>query len=110
MCGATQTDIDSSYCLIGLSPRVWGNLSVVVPPTATERPIPTCVGQPLSNVLPFAAMGAYPHVCGATPSLVSRRLPQRGLSPRVWGNLVCSHRYHADSGPIPTCVGQPEHN
>ena len=50
---------------------------------------------------------AYPRVCGATKHDQVERIEDRGLSPRVRGNLVQANAAHKRDGPIPACAGQP---
>ena len=108
MCGATRGERGFGGCLSGLSPRVWGNLVVCIICSLIDGPIPTCVGQPRIKVQIVRLSEAYPHVCGATPSEMRLPSPPVGLSPRVWGNPTPAAQTKPPSGPIPTCVGQPQ--
>ena len=49
----------------------------------------------------------YPHVCGATPGVLSVTSITSGLSPRVWGNHLPEAMGRDKGRSIPTCVGQP---
>ena len=110
VCGATFGMPFRRQGNAGLSPRVWGNLLLLVSLPAQMRPIPTCVGQPLSTPPTRLPMTAYPHVCGATVLSNQHLLKMDGLSPRVWGNLFAFSTAMNVPGPIPTCVGQPKVN
>ena len=59
------------------------------------------------NAAPDTASRVYPRVCGGTlaKALPSRR--NKGLSPRVRGNLGKSYGTPAGGGSIPACAGEP---
>ena len=46
-------------------------------------------------------------MCGATAPNPMNCADSEGLSPRVWGNRPTLNSKAFNSGPIPTCVGQP---
>ena len=87
VCGATAAGRGLHLVHCGLSPRVRGNHRdlAIVPPG--RGPIPACAGQPAHVGSVKQLFGAYPRVCGATPTLLQRGTYGRGLSPRVRGNL-----------------------
>ena len=91
----------------GLSPRVWGSLSVSSGKRGIYRSIPTCVGQPGIALASPAGAAVYPHVCGAAQSCYLAALNRMGLSPRVWGSLRLLIVSPVSVRSIPTCVGQP---
>ena len=66
VCGATQFKKSVGSSILGLSPRVWGNLRCTLCQPSRLRPIPTCVGQPTDKPTKGSPKRAYPHVCGAT--------------------------------------------
>ena len=107
VCGATPDELLRCGLLLGLSPRVRGNLSALHAAQLAAGPIPACAGQPIdvSNVV--ATITAYPRVCGATPDELLRCGLLLGLSPRVRGNLSALHAAQLAAGPIPACAGQP---
>ena len=107
VCGATDITYEYYIYIKGLSPRVWGNPCQPVPAVWSDRPIPTCVGQPQRESMAYPVRWAYPHVCGATVSTMTAGLSLVGLSPRVWGNRLWTVAGRQSAGPIPTCVGQP---
>ena len=72
----------------GLSPRVRGNLE---PPLATGggyRSIPACAGEPFGYCTEAGAQWVYPRVCGGTLMYPAAGDIDKGLSPRVRGNLI----------------------
>ena len=92
----------------GLSPRVRGNPIQLALMGFPGGPIPACAGQPPLLEGEFPIDGAYPRVCGATPSREAHGQTRRGLSPRVRGNLLGHSRAGCSDGPIPACAGQPD--
>ena len=110
MCGATLCSLFFSVSLCGLSPRVWGNPTCGTSGMSMSRSIPTCVGQPAPPAPPALSTKVYPHVCGATMGAITGTATVKGLSPRVWGNLLTVSDVRAQVGSIPTCVGQPAHH
>ena len=88
VCGATSGWATLILGVLGLSPRVRGNLfqSFVLLPLA--GPIPACAGQPVQRGIFHRFSWAYPRVCGATPKLTMKNAEETGLSPRVRGNLL----------------------
>ena len=107
MCGATAIVLQIFRYLMGLSPRVRGNLRKLSESVLCFRPIPACAGQPASWVLSVLKMRAYPRVCGATGERGGGGSPRQGLSPRVRGNRCASTGPYGNFGPIPACAGQP---
>ena len=107
VCGATSCTLTASRRSGGLSPRVRGNPMEEQQPAQSHGPIPACAGQPETGERIEAEPGAYPRVCGATGPMLLLKCAQRGLSPRVRGNLPAACRVGAFLGPIPACAGQP---
>ena len=91
----------------GLSPRVRGNRYPPPLRLLAFRPIPACAGQPGRVKLCPRSSRAYPRVCGATEIEELMNLGEKGLSPRVRGNLFGGHHARPSRGPIPACAGQP---
>ena len=69
--------------------------------------IPACAGEPRRRWTRLRHAGVYPRVCGGTAVSLPRRARQRGLSPRVRGNLGAHQRLKLDDGSIPACAGEP---
>ena len=72
----------------GLSPRVRGNLVVVVAPAPVVGSIPACAGEPPVGGGRGGGQRVYPRVCGGTLDRVIAAQQAWGLSPRVRGNLI----------------------
>ncbi len=85
-CGATQVMLNRTSPMVGLSPRVRGNLSPTRCGFSRRGPIPARAGQPAKSTHGGVPVRAYPRACGATfwVSIVVTFLV--GLSPRVRGN------------------------
>ena len=107
VCGAAMPCRSLNMACMGLSPRVWGSPYAEGNLSKGGRSIPTCVGQPSSFCIARSCPTVYPHVCGAAPDDVLRRMKGDGLSPRVWGNHVLLQWHMGMCRSIPTCVGQP---
>ena len=107
VCGAAKSGVVAATVCGGLSPRVWGSRWWGIVDSVGARSIPTCVGQPDTQLMFHLRDEVYPHVCGAacTSSVVTPS--GKGLSPRVWGSLVSTLLDTSPPRSIPTCVGQP---
>ena len=107
VCGATVRRVSWCQPAWGLSPRVRGNPCCGLYQALGVGPIPACAGQPWQSWSVYCAPRAYPRVCGATGCWYSIRSVDRGLSPRVRGNLAQLMQRGGVVGPIPACAGQP---
>ena len=94
---------------LGSSPRVWGQVTVMLTELDYKRIIPTRMG---TSVYPDEGDGDnrdHPHAYGDKESPNMKKLKQRGSSPRVWGQ-VCSFIYcRTIPGIIPTRMGTRYH-
>ena len=72
----------------GLSPRVRGNPQSVGEEEYWTGSIPACAGEPLTTADPLIFVRVYPRVCGGTGNTEVSFDSERGLSPRVRGNLI----------------------
>ena len=85
-CGATSRLLYRNDVILGLSPRMRGNLATASAFTTTNRSIPAHAGQPsfanFSHFLPTV----YPRACGATQCNCTKAVLCVGLSPRMRGN------------------------
>ncbi len=107
MCGGTSEPAGVTWTNTGLSPRVRGNLSGWTIDGYGTRSIPACAGEP-PGIGKEAGRGAvYPRVCGGTCVSLAANACERGLSPRVRGNLLRIQRTRVDIGSIPACAGEP---
>ena len=77
---------DHSSTVMGLSPRMRGNQTVVYMVAESVGPIPAYAGEPLSSLDFGEDNGAYPRVCGGTLQPGSPNCLCPGLSPRMRGN------------------------
>ena len=127
MCGGTLSPVFRTGIVSGLSPRVRGNLALLIPVLPQPGPIPACAGEPLRAISDPTHRWAYPRVCGGTRIRSSnqsriRAYPRvcggtvnaqktcvfcQGLSPRVRGNLQAANGCPICRGPIPACAGEP---
>ena len=107
MCGGTPNNPKSTVPSRGLSPRVRGNPSGLSRRTPPERSIPACAGEPTGPCHADRGCRVYPRVCGGTGCLRPPQQSDRGLSPRVRGNLKIGKRRTAYAGSIPACAGEP---
>ena len=107
VCGGTDPLQQIPRRVLGLSPRVRGNLSQCSFPILRFRSIPACAGEPATWRRKRTRFWVYPRVCGGTSSSRRRRARNDGLSPRVRGNQSSySVRYRLGRS-IPACAGEP---
>ena len=107
VCGGTRYRGRVGESLIGLSPRMRGNLAGAEWPTGPSGSIPAYAGEPIAPDGIDGGKMVYPRVCGGT--IPCRRCPcsAMGLSPRMRGNpssissAICAHR------SIPAYAGEP---
>ena len=107
VCGGTKPVQSQDRRRKGLSPRVRGNLTTLLPHQARWGSIPACAGEPGSTAAGGAAWGVYPRVCGGTPYATRSASSSMGLSPRVRGNLRSTASSGLIGGSIPACAGEP---
>ena len=107
VCGGTSSRLVRISPASGLSPRVRGNPDAAAPPASNPGSIPACAGEPLGWGKLAAVDGVYPRVCGGTSTPAGGVCDQRGLSPRVRGNLGAGQDVLRPAGSIPACAGEP---
>ena len=107
VCGGTVSAVISLVGVIGLSPRVRGNLGTHSWRCAALRSIPACAGEPQPSWTSWRRGGVYPRVCGGTATAISMAIAVAGLSPRVRGNHTKLLVRHCPPGSIPACAGEP---
>ena len=107
VCGGTLNPELSRWLMGGLSPRVRGNLSLLVRYVVHGGSIPACAGEPTASPWSRLAARVYPRVCGGTLSHWALAGCARGLSPRVRGNRQGTRRTQPTRGSIPACAGEP---
>ena len=108
VCGGTVLSLGASPKRWGLSPRVRGNRRAAGPGHVRKRSIPACAGEPTDRPPPSTGRRVYPRVCGGTRAGHARAVAQRGLSPRVRGNLERLPEEVQHLGSIPACAGEPK--
>ena len=87
VCGGTLRARRFGAALMGLSPRVRGNLTTPNRPRPAPGSIPACAGEPANLGPRFVHVQVYPRVCGGTRVIRLVTVAKTGLSPRVRGNL-----------------------
>ena len=107
VCGGTFGKQRYRCLVLGLSPRVRGNLEHNPKFLATQRSIPACAGEPQQISKRAPGYGVYPRVCGGTNPRCTDSIPPPGLSPRVRGNRTRSRQSSSYKGSIPACAGEP---
>ena len=107
MCGGTKPGLILPELVIGLSPRVRGNLEERKMNRRIAGSIPACAGEPLSAVGQGNLPLVYPRVCGGTGIIYPLRHTKHGLSPRVRGNLGKRRHRIGVCRSIPACAGEP---
>ena len=107
VCGGTVPGIDDCATPAGLSPRVRGNRHEGASPTAWQRSIPACAGEPPPTAIHQRPTPVYPRVCGGTSTACSPSFSSRGLSPRVRGNPGLPTQNTRGCRSIPACAGEP---
>ena len=66
MCGGTDLTLLRPPRVIGLSPRVRGNLAMLRRAAQCDRSIPACAGEPGMCRAGPPTQKVYPRVCGGT--------------------------------------------
>ena len=107
VCGGTMGNVWKRQDLEGLSPRVRGNLGVVLAGAILTGSIPACAGEPCGQDSASQSLRVYPRVCGGTRLTVTFRALTSGLSPRVRGNPSRNEVRIDIEGSIPACAGEP---
>ena len=73
------------------------------------RSIPAYAGEPFGMPLTGQNLVVYPRVCGGTAGKPRGVPVDKGLSPRMRGNLVISAPPSGRGGSIPAYAGEPGH-
>ena len=107
VCGGTRRTLARRRTLIGLSPRVRGNLDDHRQIGEAAGSIPACAGEPAAGMSSSCACWVYPRVCGGTAKGRPHSGQAQGLSPRVRGNLRQRVAAGVHGGSIPACAGEP---
>ena len=107
VCGGTMLANRLAQGVKGLSPRVRGNHRQGPADRPLDRSIPACAGEPTQSRDAAKSAKVYPRVCGGTPVRRIVAGGDKGLSPRVRGNLVTSCSSACFDRSIPACAGEP---
>ena len=107
VCGGTMLANMGIPGLVGLSPRVRGNLIGSTSLGVVVRSIPACAGEPTAERRGGCGAGVYPRVCGGTRFGAASLSHGWGLSPRVRGNRQGRGHRFTSLGSIPACAGEP---
>ena len=107
VCGGTLRDIRGLLPMWGLSPRVRGNPCRRRRCPCRHGSIPACAGEPCRRHQWPTTLRVYPRVCGGTLPSSFWWLADKGLSPRVRGNLLQRVALERQRGSIPACAGEP---
>ena len=107
VCGGTWEIVSDVRLVMGLSPRVRGNLLSEYRAYRTVGSIPACAGEPHRPGSWHPKAGVYPRVCGGTDICPDLIFGYQGLSPRVRGNRFRRNALGSDLGSIPACAGEP---
>ncbi len=106
-CGGTLLAAVADAESDGLSPRVRGNLGIVVIHDEYYRSIPARAGEPWFDGSGSGLSTVYPRACGGTLLAARPGIRATGLSPRVRGNRPVAVHVAAGTGSIPARAGEP---
>ena len=104
-CGDKPWGVGEISHSLGSSPRVWGQVKLLVLLKDNIRIIPTRVGTSCYNKLCPHCVGDHPHACGDKLFLGYHRLCCHGSSPRMWGQGQIINNFITKIRIIPTRVG-----
>ena len=107
VCGGTPGPAFGRPSEGGLSPRVRGNHEDPISGDEQQGTIPACAGEPRRTTALSRRTRDYPRVCGGTYVSARDTHTQKGLSPRVRGNLSFMYTQLRQSRTIPACAGEP---
>ena len=108
VCGGTEPTDEGAEIVMGLSPRVRGNLQLPDKGVVLWGSIPACAGEPSVLAQGAGDQPVYPRVCGGTLQYANGRRAIFGLSPRVRGNPILGSSPRSLSRSIPACAGEPK--
>ncbi len=97
----------ASSAVRGLSPRVRGNPPQKRGGTRCFGSIPARAGEPERFGRLSRQGGVYPRACGGTTFASMKASAEKGLSPRVRGNLPMELVLMVGTGSIPARAGEP---
>ena len=106
-CGGTSPNRLAGRTIMGLSPRLRGNLGTGQALSLASRSIPAPAGEPPSGVGGLGILSVYPRACGGTGVWSPRAGCTAGLSPRLRGNPSPPYSGWCPTGSIPAPAGEP---
>ena len=106
-CGGTPRLSGLRRDVLGLSPRVRGNLVHAGFAPSDYRSIPARAGEPRWRAPASARRWVYPRACGGTDRSARSTQGVTGLSPRVRGNPEPVNTKSANRRSIPARAGEP---
>ena len=106
-CGGTGVKHPIHVPMMGLSPRVRGNLVHSDYIFSNWWSIPARAGEPQRSGAGFSLQEVYPRACGGTGAPPMPVAHHDGLSPRVRGNLVQLSSIQGQWRSIPARAGEP---
>ena len=89
----------------GSSPRVWGQVYKPCFVSTVIRIIPTRMGTSRQALQQDRHGKDHPHAYGDKLTKSLTTCPQKGSSPRVWGQVICNFYIACGYGIIPTRMG-----
>ena len=104
-CGDKRPNPARLRCLIGSSPRVWGQEKLTLMKVLRLRIIPTRVGTRIILLTAATSKQDHPHACGDKIIASFSFCSMLGSSPRVWGQGKVVTLTAAHLRIIPTRVG-----
>ena len=105
-CGGTRSALDSLVHYGGLSPRLRGNVFVVLLLELLVGSIPALAGERRTALFASVIMRVYPRACGGTKRARRWRAQISGLSPRLRGNGHVRRGRCLLRGSIPALAGE----
>ena len=106
-CGGTEHFGGPVPTLLGLSPRLRGNLDNQDAEVAILGSIPAPAGEPRQSGRRGCDTMVYPRACGGTKRSSSVPMRSWGLSPRLRGNPLRLPRRRTAGRSIPAPAGEP---
>ena len=106
-CGGTRWATWGCPSELGLSPRMRGNPGHSACGWEVVGSIPAHAGEPSAATALRPCSRVYPRACGGTTSGCRLADQERGLSPRMRGNLRHPSSVDTSTGSIPAHAGEP---
>ena len=106
VCGGNVACQAIAGSLDGLSPRVRGKPTPLLPRQSTNWSIPACAGETPIPTGCRRVRWVYPRVCGGNDEIQYTLSDMDGLSPRVRGKHPGRNLRPVSVGSIPACAGE----